>query len=62
MLSDSYQNEAELLTLAAVICNMLNDVVCSMFCHQKEAELLCLVIVTRMGLNCLHRQQSLEIC
>ena len=62
LLSDSYQNEAELLHLSVVIENNLKYVTYSMFSHQEEAELLYLVLVTRMRLNCLHFQWSLKIC
>ena len=34
----------------------------SMFCHQKEAEMLCLVFVTRMRLNCFNWLLSSKLC
>ena len=52
LLSESYQNEVELLQLALVIHISLKNLSYSVFGHQKEAELLCLVIVIRMSLNC----------
>ena len=40
LLSDGYQNEAEMLQLPIVIENMLKYVTYSMYGHQKDAELL----------------------
>ena len=62
MLSVNYQNEDELPPLSVVIENMLKEVTYSMFGRQKEAGLLCFVLVTRMRLNSFKFQLSLEIC
>ena len=62
MLNVSYQNEDELPPLSVVIGNMSNNVVFIVFGHQKDAELLCLVIVTKIRLNCLNFHWSLDVC
>ena len=62
LLSDSYQIEVELLHLSVVIENMLKNVTCIMFDRQKEAGLLCLVMASRMRLNCFNWLFSLKIC
>ena len=62
LLSDSYQNEAELLQLSVIIENLLKKVTYSMFGHQIEARLPYFVIVTGTRLNCFNFKWSLKIC
>ena len=62
LLSVSCHNETKLLKISVVIQNMLKNVICIMFDHQKEAGLLCLVRATRMRLNCFSWLFSLKIC